>query len=92
MAVLLFRHALTFTNGDGDDDASTVFFVSEIIMFSFNICFYGLAFSPCLMLFSWLAAFRAACCWISVAMLCLGMGRQFSPASKAETGSTPIIK
>nr|XP_010926555.1 uncharacterized protein LOC105048801 isoform X1 [Elaeis guineensis]XP_019707451.1 uncharacterized protein LOC105048801 isoform X1 [Elaeis guineensis] len=30
MALLLLRHALTFTNGDGDDDASTVF--SQLFM------------------------------------------------------------
>ena len=35
MALLLLRHALSLTNAEGDDDASTFFSVSRILVFQF---------------------------------------------------------
>jgi hypothetical protein len=36
MALLLLRHALSLTNADGEDDASTFFSVSKILVFEFK--------------------------------------------------------
>lgn len=36
MALLLLRHALSLTNADGEDDASTFFSVSKISVFEFK--------------------------------------------------------
>ncbi|KAJ6801727.1 uncharacterized protein M6B38_195795 [Iris pallida] len=98
MALLLLRHALTISNGDGDDDASTYFSVSEIYIhfitsYTFEnliIYLYSLFFHFCHILPMAKTAIFAASCWISVAMLHHGLGYKYFAAPKAKTGSSCI--
>lgn len=104
MALLLLRHALSISDNEGDDDASTMFSVSLVFLPHF---FYliGSFWAQCWLKNLFLhdlksinvlqcpTALSTSSCWISAAMLYHGLDIQYfaSPATKTGTSNSVWI-